>query len=132
LELDSGIQAKENVVQKRKKMEEFIVDENLLKVSNQFVWVWMAIDSIDKIILGIRISIERTMLIVERFIKNLVKRYGKHPVSTDGGTWYPQACKFLKLEHHLHSLYEKSIIERIIQYLKDRTKEFDDYFPCRK
>jgi putative transposase len=132
LELDSGIQAKENIVQKRKKMEEFIVDENLLKVSNQFVWVWMAIDSIDKIILGIRISIERTMLIVERFIKNLVKRYGKHPVSTDGGTWYPQACKFLKLEHHLHSLYEKSIIERIIQYLKDRTKEFDDYFPCRK
>jgi putative transposase len=92
----------------------------------------MAIDSIDKIILGIRISIERTMLIVERFIKNLVKRYGKHPVSTDSGTWYPQACKFLKLEHHLHSLYEKSIIERIIQYLKDRTKGFDDYFPCRK
>jgi hypothetical protein len=23
-----------------------------------------------------------------------------------------QACKFLKLKHHLHSLYEKSIIER--------------------
>ena len=48
------------------------------------------------------------MLIAERFIKNLVKRYGKHPVSTDGGgMWYPQqACKFLKLEHHLHSLYE--------------------------
>lgn len=47
--------------------------------------------------------------------------------------WYPQACKFLKLEHHLHSLYEKSIIERTIQYLKDRTEEgFDDYFPCRK
>jgi hypothetical protein len=29
-------------------------------------------------------------------------------VSTDdgGGMWYPQACKFLKLEHHLHSLYD--------------------------
>jgi len=43
----------------------------------------------------------------------MVKRYdGKHPVSTDGdGTlYYPQqACEFLKLEHHLHSLYEKSI-----------------------
>ena len=26
--------------------------------------------------------------------------------------WYPQACKFLKLKHHLHSLYEKSIIDR--------------------
>jgi putative transposase len=53
--------------------------------------------------LGIRISLERTMLIAEQFLKHLVKRYGKHPVSTDGGTWYHQACEFLKLEHHLHS-----------------------------
>jgi putative transposase len=133
LELDSGIQAKENIVQKRrKKIEGFIVDETLLKVNNQFVWVWIAIDSIDKIILGIRISFERTILIAERFIKNLVKRYGKHPVSTDGGTWYPQQYKFLKLEHHLYSLYEKNIMERTMQYLKDRTEGLDDYFPCRK
>jgi hypothetical protein len=27
----------------------------------------------------------------------------KHPLSTDGGgTWYPQACKFLKIKHHIH------------------------------
>ena len=50
-----------------------------------------------------------------------------------GGTWYPQACKFLKLEHHhLQFTFEKSIIERTIQYVKDRTECFDDYFPCRK
>ena len=53
-------------------------------------------------------------------------------VSTDGGTWYPQACRFLKLKHHLHSPFEKSIIERTIQYIKDRTEGFDDCFPCRK
>ena len=36
------------------------------------------------------------------------------------GTWYPpQACKFLKLKHHTHSSYEKSIIERTIQYIKN-------------
>jgi len=44
-------------------------------------------------------------------------------VSTDGGTWYPQACQFLKLNHHLHSPFEKSIIERTMQYVKDRTTE---------
>jgi putative transposase len=46
----------------------------------------------------------------------------------------PQACKFLKIKHHLHSSYEKeSIIERrTIQYIKDRTESFDDYFPCTK
>jgi putative transposase len=45
-----------------------------------------------------------------------------HPVLTDGGTCYLQASKFLKLKHHIHLSYEKSIIEkRTIQYVKDRT-----------
>ena len=56
-------------------------------------------------------SFERTMLIVaERFIAYLIDKYGKHPISTDGGTWYyppQQACHFLKLDHHIHSFYEK-------------------------
>jgi putative transposase len=41
----------------------------------------------------------------------MLEKYGEHPVSTDGGTWYPQACKFLKLLNHIHSSFEKSIIE---------------------
>lgn len=71
------------------------------------------------------------MLVAERFIASLINTYGRHPVSTDGGTWYPQACRFLKLQHYLHSALE-SLIERIIQYIKDRTECFDDYFPCRR
>jgi len=74
------------------------------------------------------------MFVAERFISRLIKIHGKHNISTDdGGTWYPsQACKFLKIDHHLHSSYEKSIIERTMQYIKDRTEGFDDYFPCRR
>jgi hypothetical protein len=46
-------------------------------------------------------------------------------------------CRLLKVNHdhhhyHLHSTYDKIIIERIIQYINDRTECFDDYFPCRK
>ncbi|HEY6536758.1 MAG TPA: hypothetical protein VIY08_13320 [Candidatus Nitrosocosmicus sp.] len=37
----------------------------------------------------------------------------------------------LKLKHHIHSSYEKSIVERTMQYIMDRTEGFDDYFPCR-
>jgi putative transposase len=101
------------------------------------VWlrVWVTIEPIYKIVLGsIRISVERNMLVAEQFIQKLATEHGKHPVHTDdGGTWYPQACKFLKLEHYLDSSLEKSIIrERTIQYVKDRTESFDDYFPCRK
>ena len=72
-------------------------------------------------------------VVAERFLSHIVKEYGQHPVSTtDGGTWYPQACRFLKINHHLHSALEKSVIERTMQYIKDRTEGFDDYFPCMK
>ena len=113
-------------------MSAFIIDETVIQIGNQHFWLWICIEPIHSSVLGIYISEERNMLIAEKFIRSLVSNYGKHPISTDGGTWYPQACKFLKLKHHLHSLYEKSIIERTIQYLKDRTEGFDDYFPCRK
>ncbi len=59
------------------------------------------------------------MFIVVRFISRLVKIYGPHPVSTDGGTWYPQDYRLLKLNHHIHSFYQKSIIERTCNTLKE-------------
>jgi putative transposase len=69
------------------------------------------------------------MFVSERFLDGLVKIYGKHCISTDGGTWYPQDCRFLNLRHHLHFTLEKRLIERTMQYIKDRTECFDDYFP---
>ena len=72
------------------------------------------------------------MLVAEQFIKSLIRKYGKHNISTDGSTWYPQARRFLNIQHHNHSSIEKSFIERTIQYIKERTERFDDYFPCRK
>ncbi len=38
--------------------------------------------------------------------------------------------KFLRLKHH-HSSLEKNLIERTMQYIKDRTECFDDYFLCK-
>ncbi len=116
---------------KRKKIFEYVVDERLIKVGSEYIWLWAAIEPKNKEILALNISRERTMLIAERFIEGLVRIHGKHPVSTDGGTWYPQACRFLNLKHHIHSSHEKSLIERTMQYIKDRTESFDDYFPCR-
>jgi putative transposase len=115
----------------RKKILEYIIDETLIKVGSEFVWLWVAIEPQNRQILALSISKERNMFVAERFISGLVKIHGNHPVSTDGGTWYPQACKFLKLRHHIHSSLEKSLIERTMQYIKDRTECFDDYFPCR-
>ena len=116
----------------RKKVSEYIVDETLLKAGSELVWLWVAIEPENKRILAQSITQERNMLVAERFLSDIVKIHGNHPVSTDGGvTWYPQACRFLKLNHHVHSSFEKSLIERTMQYIKDRTECFDDYFPCK-
>jgi putative transposase len=107
----------------------------LIKIgSSEYIWLGVAIEGAEsKRILGFSVSKEQNMLIAEQFISKLVKTYGPHSISTDGGTWYPsQACRFLKLKHHLHSFYQKSTIERTIQYIKDRTESFDDYFPCKR
>ncbi|MDR4492289.1 MAG: DDE-type integrase/transposase/recombinase [Candidatus Nitrosocosmicus sp.] len=112
-------------------IEEFIVDETLLKVGPELIWLWIAIEPESHQILAQTITQERNMFIAERFLLGVVRSYGNHPVSTDGGTWYPMVCQFLRLDHHVHSPLEKSLIERTIQYIKDRTESFDDYFPCR-
>ncbi len=70
-----------------KRISEFIVDETLLKVGSEYIWLWVAIDAKSKEILALSISKERNMFVVERFIAGLVNTYGKYPVSTDVGTW---------------------------------------------
>jgi putative transposase len=117
---------------KRKMVSQFIIDETQIKVGSELLWLWIAIEPKTHAILRTKISKERNMFVAERFLPDIVEEYGKHPVSTDGGTWYPQACVFLKLNHHIHSSHEKSLIERTMQYVKDRIEGFDDYFPCRK
>ena len=121
----------QKIASKKKKVDEFVIDEAVIKVGSKVIWLWVAIEPKDKQILAISISKERNMFVAERFMSGLVRIHGRHPVSTDGGTWYPMACRFLKLKHHVHSPFEKSIIERTMQYIKDRTEGFDDYFPCR-
>jgi len=114
---------------KKEGIYEVIVDETLIKVGDEFVWLCITTEPKDKTILGIRILYERSMLIAEHVIWLLVRNYGKRLASTDSGTAYPQACKLFKLEHQIYLSYEKSIVNRIIQYIEDRIECFDDYFP---
>ncbi|HEY6535387.1 MAG TPA: DDE-type integrase/transposase/recombinase [Candidatus Nitrosocosmicus sp.] len=117
---------------KNKKIQEYIIDETAIKAGSELIWIWVVIEPTIKEILLFYISKERNMFVAERVLSEVVNKYGLHSVSSDGGTWYPQACKFLKLKHRIHSFYEKNIIERTMQYVKDRTECFDDYFPCKK
>ena len=64
---------------KRKRISEFIVDETLVKVGSEYIWLWIAIEPKNRQILALTISKERNMLIAERFLSGLVKIHGKHP-----------------------------------------------------
>jgi len=116
----------------RKRVSAFLIDETMLQIGNEEAWLWVAVEPIHKQILGVYLSRHRNMIVAESFLRSLIKIYGKHIVYSDGGTWYPEACISLGLEQRLHSPYEKSIVERTMEYLKDRTEVFDDYYPCRK
>ena len=52
----------------------------------------------------------------------------------DRGKWYHEACSIIGLKHYLHSPLEKSLMQRVNQYFKDRIESFDDYYPqvCKK
>ena len=118
-------------VYKRKRISAFIIDETVIQIGwKHHYLLWIAIEPIHKTLLGIHISESRNMLVAENFITSLVFKYGRDTVYSDGGTWYPEACKILRLKHYLHSPLEKNLIERVIQYFKDRTESFDDYYPC--
>ena len=117
-------------IYKRKRVSAFIIDETVIQIGWKQFWLWICIEPIHKSVLGIYISEERNMFVAENFIRSLVEKYGRHTVYTDGGTWYDEACNILRLKHHLHSPLEKSLMERVNQYFKDRIECFDDYYPC--
>ena len=87
LELDSKIQASKDIL-KEKEHRKYVLDETIIKAGSEYIWLWVAIEPKNKEILGISISKERNMFVAERFLSKIVEKYGDHPVSTDGGTWY--------------------------------------------
>ena len=119
-------------IYKRKRVSAFIIDETIIQIGNQHFWLWFCIEPIHSSVLGIYISEERNMLVAEKFLRSLVEKYGRHTAYTDGGTWYDEACNIIGLKHYLHSPFQKSLMERVNQYFKDRTESFDDYYPCRQ
>ena len=109
----------------RRRIREYVVDETMLKVGSEYIWLWVAIEPENRQILALflpKVSKERNMFVAEGYLSGLVKVYGKHPVSTEMEVLGTQmACQFPKLDHHIHSSLEKSLIE-IERYNISRTE----------
>ena len=68
---------------RKRKILEYIVDETLIKIGSEYIWIWLAIEPENKQILALTISKERNMFVAERFLSGLIKIHGKHTISTD-------------------------------------------------
>jgi putative transposase len=108
------------------------VDETQLQIDGKNYWLWIAYEPALNICLMMHLSRERTILVCYRFFKQLRYKYGKKPVLTDRARWYNDVCKWLRLQHQVYGTELKSLMERFIHHIKDRTECFDDHFPCRK
>ena len=78
-----------------RRIQEYVVDEIMLKVGSEYIWLWVAIEPENRQILALflpKVSKERNMFVAERYLSGLVKVYGKHPVSTEmevlGTQWH--------------------------------------------
>ena len=78
------------------KISEFIIDETQIKIGSELIWIWVGIEAETKniLLLSTYQRKEKYVCSTERVLDGVTKEYGKHPVSTDWGTWYPppQAC----------------------------------------
>jgi putative transposase len=62
----------------KEKISAYVIDETVIIVGSEFIWVWVAIEPESKEILGMSISKERNMFVViEQFISDVVDEYGE-------------------------------------------------------
>ncbi len=55
------------------------------------------------------ISKERTLLVCYNSIKKLRRLYGnKYTIYTDGADYYNQACRWLRIRHHVYDQEDKN------------------------
>ena len=57
-------------IYKRKRVSAFIIDETVIQIGWKNYYLWVAIEPVHKIILGIHISEERNMLLARQFLQS--------------------------------------------------------------
>ncbi len=110
----------------------FMLDETWIKVGSQEAWLCLAFEPYGRLFLGFFLSRTRNILTTELLLQSLIDRYGRYSIYLNGVDWYSAACHSLGLEHHVYDAVRGNLMERFVQYVKDRTEGFDDYFPCRR
>ena len=115
---------------RRGSVSSILIDETMIHIGPSEAWVWIAFEPAHRQFLGFRGSYQRNTLDAYYFIRHHRSKYGRKEVWTDEAAWYPEACRWLGMEHHVYPIGWKNFMERLNQTFKDRVECFDDYFPC--
>ncbi len=104
----------------RERIKIFAIDETEITIGGAKAILFLAHEPFQRRILGLYLAWNANGIVVEMFLKELKKMYGKHIVWTDGADYYPLACQSLGWEHYV---YERGswmweVTERAIQMLK--------------
>jgi putative transposase len=116
----------------RRSVKQVFVDETLIRFKGREYWLWIAYEPRLDRCLVMHLSVERTLMVCYLFLKRVRATYGVRPIATDGGTWYPEACRWLRLEHRVYPTPEKNLIERFIQRVKDRDRVLRRLLPVQE
>ncbi|WP_423792395.1 IS6 family transposase [Methanocaldococcus indicus] len=114
----------------RKERYAIAIDETKLKIGNEVIYVWSAIDVESKECLGVYVSETRNYLDTILFVKSILKFCSNKPkILVDGGRWYPWALQRLGLEFERVRFGLRNCVESFFSLLKRRTKAFYNRFP---
>ena len=104
----SSLADRSSVINKRA-VKKIFVDETLLQIDGQNYWLWAAYEPNLGTCLMTHLSRERTIFVCYQFLKQLLNRYGRKPIFTDGAQWYNEACRWLSLDHRVYGNRTKEL-----------------------
>ncbi|MFP3263279.1 MAG: DDE-type integrase/transposase/recombinase [Nitrososphaeria archaeon] len=115
-----------------REVHRIFVDETMVNLGGTPAWIWVAFEPDLHAMLDFHVSWRGNSIDAYLFIRRPVHKYGGVPIYTDGAPWYADACRWAGAEHVVYDRPLRNLMERMVQYVKDRTDAFDDLFPARK
>ena len=125
-------QSKVRIAIAAKEREMIAIDETCVKVNGSKCFLWAAVDVFSKELIAWDVSKGRSSLDAKMFLYKIkAKCKGELPiVIVDKGPWYPESLSRVGFDYWHYTFNIRNSIERFFEYVKDRTRVFDNNINC--
>jgi hypothetical protein len=107
------------------KVRLLLIDDTRVEVGGREQVLFVAFEPRLRRIVCMRLFEAANTLTALTFMKKIKAIYrSRMKVLTDGAQYYRTACKFLSLDHDVYDLRLGNVMERIVQHVKDRARDF--------